>query len=36
MSLDYFLAYAVTVFIVVLIPGPVVMMIVSYGLSRGR
>ena len=36
MSLDYFLAYAVTVFIVVLIPGPVVMMIVSYGLARGR
>jgi threonine/homoserine/homoserine lactone efflux protein len=36
MSLDYFLAYAFTVFIVVLIPGPVVMMIVSYGLSRGR
>lgn len=36
MSLDYFLAYAVTVFIVVIIPGPVVMMIVSYGLSRGR
>jgi threonine/homoserine/homoserine lactone efflux protein len=36
MSLDYFLAYAFTVFVVVLIPGPVVMMIVSYGLSRGR
>jgi len=36
MSLDYFLAYSFTVFIVVLIPGPVVMMIVSYGLSRGR
>jgi len=36
MSLDYFLAYTITVFIVVLIPGPVVMMIVSYGLSRGR
>ena len=36
MSLDYFLAYTFTVFVVVLIPGPVVMMIVSYGLSRGR
>jgi threonine/homoserine/homoserine lactone efflux protein len=36
MGLDYFLAYAFTVFVVVLIPGPVVMMIVSYGLSRGR
>lgn len=36
MSLDYFLAYTFTVFVVVLIPGPVVMMIVFYGLSRGR
>jgi len=36
MSLDYFLAYSLAVFIAVLIPGPVVMMIVSYGLSGGR
>ena len=36
MSLDYFLAYSLAVFIAVLVPGPVVMMIVSYGLSGGR
>jgi homoserine/homoserine lactone efflux protein len=36
MGLDYLLAYSLAVLIAVLIPGPVVMMIVSYGLSRGR
>src|SRR5262245_57213149 len=36
MGLDYLFAYSLAVLIAVLIPGPVVMMIVSYGLSQGR